>query len=112
MKMCRLSLGALVLMSGLTGCATDLYAPCNLDPQSNNPTQSTCANELAGDAQVSCAIENFLQCDTNVCGAYEGSDTFCTQACIEDSDCESGECRDFNIIDPGTARYCVSPDAL
>ena len=103
-----------VVMGALccAGCASDLYAPCNLDTQSTNRTQSACATALAEGDEVSCAIENYLQCDTNVCAAYQGSETFCTQACVTDADCEDGVCRDFNIINPGSARYCVAPDAV
>lgn len=103
---------ALVMAMGLSGCASDLYAPCDLDPQSNNPTQRSCAM-TGGDAKISCAVENFLQCEgTSVCGRYQGSDTFCTQACVQDADCAEGQCRDFNIITPGSARYCVPPEVV
>lgn len=98
-----------VMLGGLGGCAPDLYLPCQLDTASTNPKQAQCANAREN---VTCTVENFSQCDTRVCGRYEGSEGFCTQKCTSDADCGDGQCRDFNIIQPGTARYCVAPEAL
>lgn len=112
MKMNRV-VGALMGLGvmALAGCADDLYSPCNLDPQSQSPTQASCAKAAEDGDKVSCAIENSLQCDTGVCGVYEGSSAFCTRACNEDADCgDGGVCRDYSIIEPGKARYCVASE--
>jgi len=98
--------GALAL--GMVGCANDLYVPCQLDPASTSREQQECASQEG----VTCSVSNFSQCDTRVCARYEGSDAFCTQACATDADCGEGRCEDFNIIQPGTSRYCVAPSAL
>ncbi len=94
-------------MLTVVGCADDLYIPCSLDPQSQNPTQSSCAQAANSGEKVSCGIENSLQCDTGVCGVYKGSAAFCTQVCTTDADCGEGSCQDYNILEPGRARYCV-----
>lgn len=93
-----------VMMLGGWGCADDLYAVCNLDPQSPDATQRQCAQSSDS---ASCAIDNFLQCDTRVCARYNGSDAFCTQACTDDAECGDGACRDFNPLQPNVQRYCV-----
>ena len=101
--------GVIGLMVGMTsGCDTDLYDPCNLDPQSQDPAQSACAQAANDGQNISCGIENSPQCGTTVCAIYQGSEAFCTQACATDADCgEQGVCREYNVIDPGSARYCV-----
>ena len=94
--------------TSLMGCPNDLYVPCQLDPASTSREQQECASQEG----VTCSVSNFSQCDTRVCARYEGSDAFCTQACATDADCGEGRCEDFNIIQPGTSRFCVSPEAL
>jgi hypothetical protein len=65
----------------LAGCADDLYAPCTLDPSSPDP-----AIQLCGDRSqdLSCAVDNYVQCDTRVCARFSGSEPFCTKRCTDD----------------------------
>lgn len=108
--------GVAALACGWAGCAGDLYTPCELDPQSSSPTHRECAQSGGGDENedesVTCAVDNFLPCDTRVCARYEGSDGFCTQTCTSDAECGEGVCEDFNPLQPGTVRYCVPDEAL
>lgn len=94
-----------VLAVGLTGCADDLYAPCDLDPADVDPVTRACATEAS-----SCAIENYPQCDTTICGRFEGSEPFCTQTCASDSDCPAGVCAQFTV--GVSTRYCVDESIL
>ncbi len=103
-SICR-ALGGLALACGVTGCAPDLYSPCDLDPQSSNAREARCASE----DNASCSIDNQFQCETRTCARFQGSDAFCTQSCQSDVDCGAGTCEDFNVIEPGTSQYCV-PD--
>ena len=103
--------GLAALACGLFGCAGDLYTPCQLDPQSSNPTQRECAQAMEGES-VTCAVDNFLPCDTRVCARYEGSEGCCTQSCTSDAECGDGVCEEFNPLQPGTVRYCVPSEAL
>ena len=86
------------------GCTeTDLYAPCDLDANSSNPQTRRCAQE---GTEYSCAISNYLQCETRTCARFEGSDAFCTLPCGTDDDCApGGKCIEF-IIQSGD-KYCV-----
>lgn len=95
---------ALVVLS-MTGCADDLYAPCDLDPADVDPVTRACASEAS-----SCAIDNYPQCDTTICGRFEGSDPFCTTTCSQDSDCPGGVCLQFTVGIP--TKYCVDQQLL
>jgi hypothetical protein len=84
----------------LTGCADDLYAPCDLDPADADPVVRACASEAS-----SCVVENYPQCDTSICGRFNDSQPFCTTTWSADSDCPSGICAQFTVGIP--TRYCV-----
>ena len=88
----------------MVGCADDLYAPCQLDPNSNDDAVSNCGADT-GSEDKSCVVENQVQCDTRVCGRFSGSDPFCTKRCTEDGDCPGGLCVEF-VFQTGD-KYCV-----
>ena len=93
-----------VLGTLFVGCADDLYAPCQLDPQSGDQAVRECGLDQQG-SDKSCVVENQVQCDTRVCGRYQGSAPFCTQPCSSDSDCSGGVCVEF-VFQSGVS-YCV-----
>lgn len=97
-----------VLLSGagllLAGCADDLYASCELDSRSQDPAVQQCGANEPGESK-SCVVENQTQCDTRVCGRFNGSTPFCTQRCSSDGDCPAGLCVEF-VFQSG-AKYCV-----
>ena len=94
---------AIALTCGVGCTETDLYAPCDLDPNSASQQTRVCAQE---GTEFSCVISNYLQCETRHCAKFEGSETFCTQPCTADADCApGGECIEF-VIQSGQ-RYCV-----
>ena len=94
------------------GCTDDLFGPCDLDTQSLDPKQASCASSK-GDAAKTCAIESFLQCDSRVCARYEGSPGYCSQGCQSDGDCDGGgKCRTFNIFSDPPKKYCVPNELL
>lgn len=83
-----------------TGCSDDLYAPCKPDESLN------CSDQTA----ESCVVEPDFQCQTRVCGKFEGSTAFCTERCSADGDCPGGECKQFVL---GTReKYCVPSDKI
>ena len=85
------------------GGETDLYAPCDLDPNSASQQTRVCAQD---DTEYSCVVSNYLQCETRSCARFEGSATFCTLPCVNDSDCApGGSCIEF-VIQSGQS-YCV-----
>lgn len=95
-------------MALLTGCADDLYTPCDLDANSPDPAVSTCGQDDG--PSRSCVVDNQLQCETRSCGRYQGSDPFCTKQCTDDGDCgANGQCLEF-VFQSGR-RYCA-PDEL
>lgn len=88
---------ALALLFGVSACTDDLYASCSLEPNSR------CENpEETG---ISCVEEQNLQCETQVCARYVGSQPFCTTSCEVDGDCPGGFCRTFGL--DASVRYCV-----
>lgn len=96
--------GWLVLCAMASGCGPDVYATCDLDPASEEVFQRECARN---DIERSCAVENFVQCDTRVCARYNGSQPFCTSRCTSDADCgEGGRCEEF-VLQTGQ-KYCVN----
>lgn len=101
-----LAAAGLFLMSG---CADDLYAPCQLDPTSPVDAVAECGSN-DGPAR-SCAVDNQSgQCDTGTCGRYQGSDPFCTKVCSDDSDCPSGTC--IELVFQSGRNYCVEDSQL
>lgn len=88
---------ALALLLGASACTDDLYASCSLE-------RDRCGDP--GAETLSCAEKNNLQCETQVCARYEGSEPYCTVACEDDGDCTAGVCRVFNFSDSSSA-YCV-----
>lgn len=103
--------GALAVLSLVvfTGCADDLYAPCDLDPNSQDPAVQLCGSDEGG-TDKSCVVESQAQCDTLICGRFNGSSAFCTKRCSADSDCPSGICTEF-VFQSG-AKYCVEEARL
>lgn len=96
---------ASMLMFSWSGCGSDLYSPCELDPNSADANVRRCADGESGQSRTSCLIKNQIQCDTRVCGRYLGSDPFCTVRCQSDEDCPAGGCREF-VFQSGE-KYCV-----
>ncbi len=78
----------------LSGCGDDLYASCSMD--------SRCGND---EDSVSCVEEQNLQCETQICARYKGSDAFCTVTCQSDGDCIAGKCR--QVVFGSDTRYCI-----
>ncbi|MFU8805814.1 MAG: hypothetical protein ACNA8W_18525 [Bradymonadaceae bacterium] len=91
----------------LAACTDDLYADCTLDP--DDSLLQRCVNE-SGETQTSCVVQDQLQCETRICGRYQGSSPFCTIECAADSDCDNGECREF--VYQSETKYCVNNDNL
>ncbi len=89
-----------VLMIGLLGCSGDLYGQCQI------PDDDALLVECATSSTASCVVEEQLECETRVCGKYQGSQPFCTIECASDGDCPSGACREF--VFQTNRRFCVS----
>lgn len=88
--------GALLALAlSLTGCSDDLYASCELEPGS----------DCAEDENVSCVERQNLQCETQVCARFKGSEPFCTTTCEVDGDCVAGVCRE--VVFGDSTKYCV-----
>ncbi len=98
-----LCLGVSALVGGLAGCSTGFGEPCDIPKveefrRACSPAPSGGADAGAGEidrsSKASCAIKNFAGCETRVCLVYRGSDSFCSEACQSDDDCEgSAACR-------------------
>ena len=85
----------------MVGCGDDLYGECTIDSDS----MEQCAGD-DDDEEVSCVVDQHLECQTGSCGRYQGSDSFCTTECSDDGDCPSGECRQFLMTDD--RKHCVA----
>ena len=92
-----------VLVGWSVGCTDDLYAPCDLDPNSPDRAVAQCGQN--DESSKSCVVDNQIQCETRSCGRFEGSDPFCTQKCASDGDCPAGKCLEF-VFQTGE-RHCV-----
>ncbi len=101
-----LALASLVIF---TGCADDLYASCNLASDSQDAAVRFCGSDEGG-TDKSCVVENQAQCDTLICGRFNGSDPFCTKRCSSDADCPAGICTEF-VFQSGV-NYCVEEARL
>ena len=103
-----LMIAAVIIGLAMVGCAGDLYGECSIDSDPNDSVLAECeaANEEEDSQQVSCVVEEQIECQTGACGRYRSSEPFCTTACSSDDDCPSGECREF-VYQSGQ-NYCVA----
>ena len=83
----------------LVGCSTGFGEPCDVPRAESfqnacfnsgnlNEEESMSSEDLEQSAVASCAIQNFAGCSTRICLIYRGSDAFCSERCITDSECE------------------------
>lgn len=126
------SLSGLLLLTavaaGTIGCDTGFGKPCKL-PKSpafraacEQTTGATTAdagaeNEIAQQSAASCAVKDYAGCETRVCLVYQGSDSFCSEECETDDDCEgSARCRSLTggtgnpLVDCKTVPGQVPPE--
>ena len=103
------SLSGLLLLSaiaaGTIGCDTGFGKPCKLPKSAAFQAaceQTTAApgadagaeGEIAQQSAASCAVKDYAGCETRVCLVYQGSDSFCSETCEADDECEgSARCR-------------------
>jgi hypothetical protein len=83
-----------------SGCSGDLYGQCQIDE--DDALLIECANSTT----ASCIVEEQLECETRICGKYQGSAPFCTIECSSDGDCPSGRCREF--VFQSNRSFCVA----
>ena len=95
---------ATALTVGIAGCGDDMYGECTIDSE----TMDHCVDD--DDEEVSCVVQQHLECQTGACGRYRGSDAFCTAECADDGDCRAGECRSFLMT--SEQKYCVADSDL
>ncbi len=107
---------ALGLSCCLAACETTApYASCPLDKE---VTDKGICTGTAG--STSCVVTKHPQCDLNICLAYYGKRSLCTQTCTTDGDCPAepgvsgtSKCWTFAPADAKTGaaaqKYCVPP---
>ena len=119
---------ALLLVFFVSGYSTGFGEPCDVPRAesfqnacfSNVGTESDemSDSDLEQSAVASCAIQNYAGCSTRICLIYRGSDSFCSERCVSDGDCEgSARCAPMigERISDGTCSgecYCVRPGDL
>lgn len=106
-----------------SGCENSFGQPCTLpkteqfrracSPVPAEDGQEAGENEVQMESQASCAVKNFAGCQTRICLVYQGSDSYCSEACATDADCPgSALCRpllgDADLDDDP----CVSDDGF
>lgn len=101
----RLLLLAGGALTATSGCDTGFGQPCTLpktdefrracNPAPEDPNAEPAGeNDIVRDSKASCAVKNFAGCETRVCLVYRGSDSYCSEPCRKDNDCEgSSVCR-------------------
>ena len=107
-------IGAVALLS--TACDPGPYGACTL-PSSEaldeacNPQQGGEEEGVETEASASCVIDFVFECESQLCGTFQGSDPFCTERCVDgnDTSCpQGGACVEWV---PGLGEfYCVPTD--
>lgn len=107
-----LMIAAMIIGLAMVGCAGDLYGECSIEADQNDEILAQCEQASGEDdsQQVSCVVEEQVECETGACGRYRSSESFCTTECSTDDDCPSGECREF-VYQSGKT-YCVAYSSL
>lgn len=91
----------------IVGCGDDLYSECTIEAESGS-TVEQCQHE--GDSEVSCVVDQQLECESGRCARYRNSEPYCTMRCDNDGECPSGECREFPY--QSGERHCVANSDL
>ncbi|MCA9539865.1 MAG: hypothetical protein KC620_13300 [Myxococcales bacterium] len=105
MRLTICSIALLLVAAGgvLSGCENTFGEPCTLptseefrracDPAASEE-ESDDENRVRMDSKASCAVKNFAGCETRICLVYRGSDSYCSERCEADEDCQgSAVCR-------------------
>lgn len=93
---------ALVSLMLVSACTDDLYASCTID--NDDPFMQQCLVST-DQTKTSCVVGNQLQCETRICGKFQGSPAFCTIECSTDEDCPNGLCKEF--VFQTNVKHCV-----
>ena len=95
----NLLLATLIVSSlALSGCLDDEnYAACAFAVDYNAECNTQTVDEEDETQQgINCVITQHPQCDDGICVRYQGSDPFCSMACITADDCPAGGiCEEF-----------------
>ncbi len=80
-----------------SACDTGFGQPCDIPEDITACRGSRVDVDDAGiatEVSASCAITSYARCETQVCLSYRGHKSYCSEVCIEDSDCPgSARCR-------------------
>ena len=93
---------ALMSLMLVSACTDDLYASCTID--NDDPYLKQCATATE-QTKASCVVADQRQCETRICGKFQGSSPFCTIECSTDDDCPNGLCREF--VFQSNVKHCV-----
>lgn len=114
---------AALLLVGLglltSACGPEEYGPCTL-PRSEALNDACSSQTSEGEAGVpttktnpSCVIDFVFECESQLCGTFNGSDAFCTERCLGEGDTacpKNGTCLEWV---PGLGEYfCVPSDMV
>jgi hypothetical protein len=92
------------------------FIPCGLDPKV--PELGQCeskGDEEGSDSLTSqnCAISEHPHCPVGVCLAWQGTESYCTTECKDDTDCpEDSSCQLYSTsgASPEAVSYCVKDE--
>ena len=107
---------ALLLVAGIA-CDPEDYGPCTL-PRSEALNEACEASHSDGDettpatdSSPNCVVDFVFECESQLCGTYNGSDPFCTSRCNDAADTacpKGGACLEWV---PGLGEFfCVPPE--
>ncbi|MCL2326152.1 MAG: hypothetical protein FWC40_06635 [Proteobacteria bacterium] len=68
----------IALGMGLSACAPEEYGACSIP--NTTAHQTACRPTASGAA--TCTADYVFDCDSLICGIYNGSDPFCTRRCV------------------------------
>ena len=100
---------ALLIALALSACTPEDYGPCTLP--SSEALDEACSPSSEDGAAASCVVDFVFECETQLCGTYDGSDPFCTERCEPDGDpCpKDGVCLEWV---PGLGEYYCVPQEM
>lgn len=92
-------------------CTPEDYGPCTLP--SSEALNEACSPSGGDDnttASASCVVDFVFECESQLCGTYQGSEPFCTVRCTDPTDVCPGKGTCVEWI-PGLGEYfCVPPE--
>ncbi len=91
----------------LQGCAAEEYGPCTLPRSEALDEACKVSSDGSGATNAaSCSVDFVFECESQLCGIFQGSDAFCTYRCVPERENPAECCNPLDTNECGPL-FCV-----